>query len=116
MKTLPNGAAPTGNSYKIGAKGGKVAQAWQIIWNQLDHETFQDARVLADAAGKKLGIQTVSIMSHLHRMAAEGHLDSTAKAVDVQVHKAGREFPSRRKRLHIRLPQEKPQTEITAGG
>jgi len=114
-KTMPNGAAPTGHSYKIGAKGGKVGQAWQMIWDRLDHETYQDARELAEWAGDKTGVKAVSIMSHIHRMAADGILDTRVSYSDVTVHKFGREYPSRRKRTHIRIPAETVRTEVEVG-
>jgi hypothetical protein len=114
-KTMPNGAAPTGTSYNIGAKGGKVGQAWQMIWDRLDHDTYTDARDLADWAADKVGIRSVSLMSHIHRMAKEGVLDSTTAYADVTVHKFGREYASRRKRTHIRLPQDQGQSEVVVG-
>lgn len=114
-KTMPNGAAPTGNKYRIGAKGGKVGQAWQMIWNRLDRETYQDARALAEWAGDETGVKPVSIMSHIHRMAADGILDTRVIYSDVMVHKFGKEYPSRRKRTHIRIPADTVDAELTVG-
>lgn len=103
-KTMPNGAAPTGNDYQLGAKGGKVGRAWQMIWDRLDHDTYVDARDLADWAAEAVGVKSVSVMSHIHRMAAEGLLETQVAYTDVTVHRFGHEYPSRRKRTHIRLP------------
>jgi len=106
MTNMPNGVAPTGTRYKIGAKGGKVGQAWQLIWDRLDHERYQDATELANDAAEVTGIKQVSIMSHLHRMAAEGLLDSTVQYADVMVTKNGKTYSATRKRSHVKLPAE----------
>lgn len=106
MTNMPNGVAPTGQQYKIGAKGGKVGLAWQQIWDRLGRENYQDAVELSQETANRVGIKSVSIMSHLHRMAAEGLLDSTVRYSDVMVTKFGKTYPARRKRTWVRIPAE----------
>lgn len=84
-QTRPNGIAPSTTRYKVGAKGGRVAQAWQHIWDQLDRTTYRDSKVLADEAARRFQIKPISIISHLHRMAAEGILEGKALQVDAVV-------------------------------
>lgn len=102
--TMPNGVAPAGDRYKIGAKGGKVAQAWQYVWDRLDAVEYKDAVALADEAAKAAGVMRVSVMSHLHRMAQEGVLDTRTLYGDTTVTKGGKTYAARRKRMHVRLP------------
>lgn len=104
MTTRPNGQAPAGDTYAIGAKGGKVGQAWQLIWDRLDRDTWQDGTILAAEAAAEVGVKPVSVISHLHRMAAEGHLDSEVLYGDAEIHKFGQVYQARRKRTHYRLP------------
>lgn len=103
----PNGTAPAGTRYKLGGKGGKVAQAWQYVWDRLTTE-FQDGKELAAEAAEAHGIAEISVLAHLHRMAAEGIVDHEKRKVIVDVtrtSKAGKisTFPAERTRTHYRL-------------
>jgi len=102
---LPNGTAPAGDKYKIGAKGGKVGQAWQHVWNELSATEYQDGVALAEQAAKEVGIRPVSVISHLHRMAHEGYLEVEVRQVDTTVRKGGKEYPAKRRRSHYRIAQ-----------
>ena len=102
---LPNGKAPAGDKYKIGAKGGKVGQAWQYVWDRLSREDYADGVALAVEAAEKVGIQPVSVISHLHRMAHEGYLDTDVRPVDTKVQKFGKEYVAKRNRTHYRIAE-----------
>lgn len=99
MKTeqeRPNGPAPGGESYKLGAKGGKMAQAWQYVWDRLSPTEPRDGVTLALEAGEVFDIKPASVLSHLHRMAREGVIDGE------QIRVAGSRGP--RPRTHYRIP------------
>jgi hypothetical protein len=100
---MPNGRAPTGEKYKLGAKGGRMADAWQHIWDRLDRTEYRDGVSLAESAATAFRVLPVSIVSHLHRMAKEGFLETDIRYVQTMVFRAGREFPARRKRTHYRI-------------
>lgn len=102
-RIMPNGPAPTGGRYRFGAKGGRMADAWQFIWDRLDADEYRDGVQLAEQAAVTFRVLPVSIISHLHRMAKEGHLETDLRPVDTMVLRGGREFPSRRKRTHYRI-------------
>jgi Mn-dependent DtxR family transcriptional regulator len=107
VSTHPNGAAPAGTRYKLGGKGGKVAQAWQYVWDRLTTE-WQDGKELAAEAADTFQIAEISVLAHLHRMAAEGLVDHEKQDVIVEVtrtSKAGKRstFPAQRTRTHYRL-------------
>lgn len=109
VSTHPNGTAPDGVRYKLGAKGGKVAQAWQHIWDRLTGE-WQDGKVLAAEAADAHAIAEISVLAHLHRMAAEGLIDHEKQDVIVEVTRLSKKtgktsnFPAKRTRTHYRLP------------
>jgi len=102
-RTMLNGPAPVSGTYRLGAKGGRMMDAWQFIWDRLDRAEFQDGTVLAEKAAVRFHILPQSIISHLHRMAKEGHLETELRQVDTMVMRAGREFLSKRKRTHYRI-------------
>ena len=99
----PNGQAPDGVRYKLGAKGGKVAQAWQYVWDRLNTTDWQDSNALADEAGKKFKILPDSVLAHLHRMRKEGFLEHEIRSVATEVTRGGRTFTASRKRTHYRI-------------
>jgi Mn-dependent DtxR family transcriptional regulator len=105
--TMPNGMAPAGDRYKIGAKGGKVGQAWQYVWDRLAIDTYEDGVALAEEAAQAVGIQPVSVISHLHRMAQEGYVEAEVRLVETTVRKFGREYPAKRRRTHYRISTAK---------
>lgn len=105
MKTArrPNGVAPSTSRYAVGAKGGHVARAWQWIWDRLDHTTFKEGQALADEAARVFHILPISIMSHLHRMAKEGVLQTEVRPTETTVKRAGKEHTATRKRTYFRI-------------
>jgi hypothetical protein len=113
--TRPNGIAPSTSRFRAGAKGGKVARAWQHIWDQLDHETFKEAVPLAWKAAAEYQLQPASVLAHLHLMAAEGILDRKQDEVEVEVERAGKTFTSHRNRTFYRISRRAKveQFEVT---
>jgi predicted ArsR family transcriptional regulator len=104
--TRPNGIAPSTSRFRSGAKGGKVARAWQHVWDQLDHTEFKEAVPMAWAAAEKFGLQPASVLAHLHLMAAEGILERKQDTVEVQVERPkGVFFTSTRNRTFYRIAQ-----------
>ena len=116
-QTRPNGQAPAGDKYKIGAKGGKVGQAWQRVWDGLAADEYRDGVALAEEAAAQVGIQAVSVISHLHRMAQEGYLDTEVRPVTTIVRKFGKEYAAKRRRTHYRIAtQNEPHPECEEQG
>lgn len=100
----PNGVAPTFRRYKVGGKGGTVAEAWQWMWDRLTVEEFMDGTVLAEhAAAVFPKVKAVTLSTHLYRMAEDGVLESELRPVDIIMRRAGQEFPTRRNRAHFRI-------------
>lgn len=87
MKTKPNGIAPSHSRYRMGAKNGVVAQAWQYVWDRLSTEEFRDAVELADEAARIFHIVPESVRAHMYACAreAEGILESEVRPVPTQV-------------------------------
>lgn len=109
VSTHPNGLAPAGSKYKLGGKGGKVALAWQHVWDRLTTE-WQDGKILAAEAADRYGIREISVLAHLHRMAAEGLIDHEKITTEVPVTRTSKtgkvsNFPAKRTRTHYRLNQ-----------
>lgn len=105
----PNGVAPSSSRYKVGAKGGDVARAWQYIWDRLDRHTFKDGQTLAAEAGRVFHLMPISIMSHLHRMAQEGILETEVKPAQTVVLRGGKEHDATRRRTHFRIAADVPR-------
>jgi hypothetical protein len=102
--THPNGIAPSTSRFKVGAKGGKVARAWQHVWDQLDRDNFKEAVPLAWRAAEKYDLKPASVLAHLHLMAHEGILERKQDSVPVEVERPkGRFFTSTRKRTFYRI-------------
>lgn len=101
--TRPNGDAPGGAAYRLGGKGGRVALAWQLIWDRLDATEARDATELADAIGSETGLKPVTLISHMHRMANEGHLIGEVRLVEVSVARGLSRFTARRRRTFYRI-------------
>jgi hypothetical protein len=88
----PNGPAPTtapgampGHTFRLGARGGKVAQAWQLIWNQLDHTEYRDVRPMAEKIARELEIKPISVIALVNRMVSEGWLAADYRKVTREV-------------------------------
>ena len=103
MKTRPKGIAPSSSRYRVGGKGGRVAQAWQFVWDHLDRDNFQDGTVLAGLAAKKYDLKPDSVTAHLYRMAEEGILDHELRQVPTEVFRAGQTMQATRARRHYRI-------------
>lgn len=103
MKTRPNGIAPSTSRYRVGAKGGKVAQAWQFVWDRLNHTDFQDGTMLAQEAAAKYEIKPASVMAHMYRLADEGILEHELRQVPTEVVRAGQTMQATRARRHYRI-------------
>lgn len=74
--THPNGIAPTeSGNYRLGAKGGRMAKAWQYIWDQFDGSNFKDGMQLANDAAAMFDLKPISVSGMLCRMAAAGALE-----------------------------------------
>lgn len=108
-KTMPNGQAPAGTKYAIGAKGGKVGQAWQLVWDRLSRDEYADAVELAAEVAESVGIKPISLRSHIHRMVHEGLIESTTRYADTTVTKGGKTYAARRKRTWVRIPADVDQ-------
>jgi Mn-dependent DtxR family transcriptional regulator len=91
----------------VGAKGGKVALAWQYIWDRLNKQEYKDGAALCREAAEKFNIQPLSIQSHLHRMASEGILETEARKMKTTVTRNGIEHQATRARTHFRIAPER---------
>lgn len=105
MTIRPNGTAPSSTRYKVGAKGGDVARAWQYIWDRLDRTEYRDGTQLSEQAGRIFHLKPISIQSHLHRMASEGVLETEIRPADTTVTRGGKTHAATRKRTHFRIAQ-----------
>src|SRR5690242_9845836 len=94
-QTLPNGTAPVPAHGNKGNKGGRVALAWQDAWNELGE--WQNGRVLAEKVAPAHDVKPVSLITHIIRMAKEGHLEVDYRLVTQTVERYGKEFESRRR-------------------
>jgi len=99
----PNGVAPSTSRYRVGAKGGKVALAWQHVWDRLNSTDFKEGVALAQEAARTQDLKTDSVLAHLSRMAQEGILDREVRSVAVEVERKGETFTSHRKRTFYRI-------------
>ena len=103
MSDMPNGPAPEGDRFRMGARGGVTAQAWQYFWDRLDRHEFQDGTELAREAAERFGIKDTSVISHLRLAVREGWLDTENRWVEVPVMWAGQETMRRRRRTFYRI-------------
>ena len=103
MKTSPNGTAPSGTRYRMGAKGGVVARAWQYVWDRLSTTEHRDAILLADEAAEKFGIKAASVRAHMYAMVREGVLETALREVTTTVTRYGKSFPAKRMRTFYRI-------------
>lgn len=117
--THPNGTAPASGprGTRLGVRGGKVGQGWQMIWDRLNRHTWLEGQTAAEEVAHSLDIQPTSMIALLHRMAAEGILERTLKPVDTEVfkktkrHPDGKLFPAKRNRAHYRIAGTYPVSE-----
>jgi hypothetical protein len=102
--TRPNGDAPTDTgAYKLGAKGGKMAQAWQYVWDRLDRRTWADGMQISREAAEAYGLKPVSISEMLCRMRASGVIEQEMINAPTPYHRKGVDFISNRRRVHYRI-------------
>lgn len=99
--TTPNGRAPLPDErFHFGPR---MAAAWQHVWDHLDAHEYRDGTLLAGGAEKATGIKAVSVVSHLHRMAKAGYLDTEIRSMPTRVERNGKAFTSTRKRTFYRI-------------
>lgn len=85
MKLQANGVAPSLSRYRMGAKNGLVAQAWQYVWDRLDTSEYRDAVALAEEAATVFKILPDSVRAHMYAMAREGILETEVRDVSTEV-------------------------------
>jgi len=85
VKDRPNGEAPLPKVGNNGNKGGKVARAWQHVWDQLSHTEPREAIELAVEAGERFELAPNSVLAHMHRMAHDGFLAVSHRKVPTTV-------------------------------
>lgn len=100
----PNGTAPTAvGPYRLGAKGGRMAEAWQDIWNQLSTTAWIGGLELSREMADKYKLKPISVSEMLCRMRAGGALEQTMKAAPTQYTRKGSTFTAQRHRVHYRI-------------
>jgi hypothetical protein len=108
-KTHPNGIAPTtSGNYRLGAKGGRMALAWQDIWDELSLTDWKGGLELAREAAAKHHLKTISISEMLCRMRAAGTLEQEMIEAETTYVRYGKSFTANRKRVHYRIASERP--------
>lgn len=74
--TYPNGIAPVNaGNYQLGAKGGRMAQAWQYVWNRLNTHSWTDGMQISRDAAAEFNLKPVSVSEMLCRMRAAGVIE-----------------------------------------
>jgi hypothetical protein len=101
--TQGNGIAPSVGRYKVGAKGGRVALAFQEVWDNLSRTEFRDVVVLAEKIASKHQIKPISLMTHMAMIAKEGFLETQVRQIPTEVERAGRTFTASRRHTHYRI-------------
>jgi hypothetical protein len=118
--THPNGIAPIHvGTYQLGAKGGRMAQAWQHIWDRLGRTDYTDGMELAKSAADEFGLKPSSVSMMLCRMRAAGVIEQIETEAPTpyrrkRLRRAGEsdedyaqvpvsEFTSMRRRVHYRI-------------
>lgn len=103
MSDHPNGAAPAGDKFRMGARGGATSQAWQYIWDRLDRTEFRDGTELAREAADECSIKDTSIISHLRLAVRERWLETCNREVVVPVVRNGQTHHYKRMRTFYRI-------------
>lgn len=101
--TQGNGIAPSVGRYKVGAKGGRVALAFQEVWDSLSRTEFRDAVLLAEKIAPKHRIKPISLMTHMAMIAKEGFLETEVRKIATDVERGGRTFTASRRHTHYRI-------------
>lgn len=109
----PNGIAPTvspgqnkAGTFRLGAKGGKGAQAWQYVWDHLSTTEWISGTDLAQEAADKFGLKLTSMVELLSRMRTVGALDQNMLPIVTTYRRDGGEYTARRPRVHYRIARE----------
>jgi hypothetical protein len=104
VTTRPNGTAPTtSGNYRLGGKGGKMAQAWQHIWDQLSETEWRGSLELAHDAATRFDLKQVSVSEMLCRMRASGVIEQTMLPRETSYLRKGKPYTSNRPRVHYRI-------------
>jgi hypothetical protein len=106
MKVIerPNGIAPIPDgSYRFGAKGGRMAQAWQYVWDRLDRTHWRNGQELADQAAEAFDVKRASVAEMLSRMRGAGVLEQELIPVDTTYRRGGGSYVANRPRVHYRI-------------
>lgn len=107
VQTHPNGIAPVSSGqYKLGAKGGRMAKAWQYIWDRLDRTEWKGSLELAGEAAVEFGLKPVSVSEMLCRMRASGVIEQTMIATPTEYVRRGKPFTANRPRVHYRIASD----------
>lgn len=106
----PNGDAPTtspganrGGTFRMGAKGGRTAQAWQWIWDQLSTTDWTYGDTLADRASQQFDLGKLTVVELLARMRKAGHLEQKMIPVQTFYARGEKGFTAARPRAHYRI-------------
>jgi hypothetical protein len=102
--TYTNGEAPTNlGTYRLGAKGGRMAQAWQQAWDQLSRTEWTDGLELARTVAEANGLKPISVTEMFCRMRAAGALEQEMLPASTTYLRGGKEYTAQRKRVHYRI-------------
>lgn len=117
----PNGTAPMrslganrGGSFRLGAKGGRGADAWQYIWDRLDRDEWRFGLDLAKEAAEKFNLKPVSVIEMLSRMRASGVIEQKKLPVPTTYHRGGEDIVMQRPRVHYRIAAQEIPVEAGA--
>lgn len=102
--TYPNGIAPVNaGNYQLGAKGGRMAQAWQYVWDRLNTHSWTDGMQISRDAAKEFNLKPVSVSEMLCRMRAAGVIEQDMIVAPTTYTRAGAPYTSNRRRVHYRI-------------
>jgi hypothetical protein len=113
VTTHPNGIAPTASgNYRLGAKGGRMAQAWQYIWDRLSRTDWKGSMELAQDAAEQFNLKPITVSEMLCRMRASGVIEQTRKPVETHYVRKGKPYTSYRPRVHYRIAKTQPVAQV----
>jgi len=102
--THPNGIAPVDRgTYRLGGKGGRMAQAWQYVWDRLDRDRWYGSMELSRDAAQAFGLKPVSVSEMLGKMRAAGVIEQTMIVAPTRYTRKGKTFDAARARVHYRI-------------
>ncbi len=114
--TQPNGPAPTtspgankGGTFRMGAKGGKGAQAWQCAWDRLSRTEWTRSDLLVKELMALFDLKRTSIVELLSRMRMAGFLEQKMIPV-ATTYARGKGYTANRPRVHYRIAAEVAHT------